>query len=115
MALSPEQLAQLRRMIDEPNDSNGWTDTALNLLASQHLRTDGTYDMNGMAGAGWTQKAARYVELVAMAEAGSSRSLNQMFDHALAMAKQYASAGTEVTDPTPSPRSTRVVRATRGG
>lgn len=115
MALTSEQLAQLRKMIDEITDADGWTDEEMELLAAQNANADGSYNLKAAAAAGWSAKAAKYVELVQMSESGSSRALNQMFDHAVAMAKLYDSGAGTGTDPAASaPRSTRIVRATRG-
>lgn len=117
MALTEGQLAQLRKMIDETDDSDGWSDTALQLLASQYVLEDGSYNLPGAAGGGWAMKAARYVELVRVSESGSSRDLQQMFDHALAMAKYYDNGGGDGEEVVPvvvPPQSTKIVRAVRG-
>jgi|SRR6187549_2337121 len=113
MALTADQLAQLRKMIDELDDAEGWNDTALELLASGNLNQDGTYNLNKAANAGWGIKAARYVELVRISESGSSRDLQQMFEHAITMAKLYGDMDGGEVAATPAPQSTKIVRATR--
>lgn len=113
MALSAEQLAQVRKMIDEADATRGWTDVAINLVADRHI-VDGVYDLRSTSGDIWETKAAQYVEAVNISESGSSRADAAMFDHAMAMAKQFGS-----TDPAllaaNRPRSTRIVRPTSGG
>lgn len=113
MPLSDDQLAQLRRMIGEPNDAGGYTDTLLNAGAEAYLK-DGAYDLRSYAGSIWEEKATQVAELVNISESGSSRSNAQVFDHYMAMAARYG------TSPIPStaatyPMSTRIVRPTREG
>lgn len=117
MALTTEQLQQLRKMIDEEDASEGWGDAVLLALAENHKNEDGSYDLRGAAAGIWEAKTASFVNLVNTQESGSSRSMSQQFDHALAMAKLFAgddsSSGTDTT--TAAPRSTKIVRATREG
>jgi hypothetical protein len=116
VALTADQITLLRKMIEEENDADGWSEIALNLIASQYINADGTYNLNGIAGKVWGIKAASYVESVDTAESGSSRKASQMFDHAIEMAKFFnGSDGDEDNATLPAPRSTRVVRATREG
>ena len=112
VALTADQLAQVRRMISEPNDSNGYTDLIL-LAAAEAFLTDGSYNLRGLAGELWEQKAAATWELVQTSESGSSRAMQQAFDHAVTMAKLFkeVSAGIETTSS--YPRSTRIVRPVR--
>lgn len=115
MAISDEQLAQLRKMIDEEDGAGGWTDIALAALAEANLATDGSYDLRKVASTVWEAKAAAYVELVNTSESGSSRSMAQKFDHAITMAKTFGTSSTGTDTSTAAPRSTKIVRATREG
>lgn len=116
MALTTDQIALLRKMVDEEDDSNGWTVVALNLVAAQHINEDGSYAINGIAGSIWRAKAATYVEMVNTSESGSSRSAGQMFDHAIKMAELFEGSNGDGEDGSiPAPRSTRIVRAVREG
>lgn len=103
-------------MIEEETDADGWSEVALNLIASQYINADGTYNLNGIAGKVWGIKAASYVESVDTSESGSSRKASQMFDHAIKMAQLFDGGDGDEDDASiPAPRSTRVVRATREG
>jgi hypothetical protein len=84
MALADVILA-FRLMIDEADESV-YTD----LLLSDRL--DAAVSQNRLAQAIWLEKAARYSRLVDMQEGTSRRSLSQMMDHALLMAKTYGTA-----------------------
>ena len=115
MALTADQITLLRKMIDEDDDSNGWSAVALELVAAQHINDDGTYAMSGIAGTIWRAKAATYVESVNTAESGSKRDNGQMFDHAIKMAEIFEGESDEDETTIPAPRSTKVVRAVREG
>jgi hypothetical protein len=113
MALTEDQLAQVRRMINEPTEDNGWTDDLLMAGAEAYFAND-VYDLRAYAGSLWEQKAAQVAELANVSESGSSRSLSQIFDHYMAMSARFGTApGTGVT--ITAPRSTRIVRPTREG
>lgn len=113
MALSADQLAQLRRMIDEADDAGGYTDDILRALAEAYF-VNGAYDLRRIAGSVWEEKATQAAELVNTSESGSSRSMSQVFDHYMALAKAFGSS-TGNGDTAVYPRSTRIVRPTREG
>jgi len=115
MALTANQLAQLRLMISEKDASGGWTDDTLLELAELHFE-DGAYDLRATAAQVWEMKAANYVELTTVSESGSSRSLGEVFTHAVKMADYFKK---QLTEPTPAdtalyPVSTKIVRPVRG-
>lgn len=115
MPLDTDQLAFLRQLVSEPDESGGWTDARIAALEPGATSADGTLDLYLYASLIWDAKAADNSDMVNVSEAGSSRSLAQAFDHAVEMAKRFrASAGAGVMDPTSRPRSTRIVRPTRG-
>jgi hypothetical protein len=87
-----EDILELRDMLNEPDDSNGWTDEKLGALI------DGFGTLNAAASSGWSTKAARYSELVNVSESGSSRSLGDLFSRAMQMAKYYRDLD-DVEDP----------------
>lgn len=89
MALDAEQMEFLRQLISEPSDENGWTDERIQALGPGALAPDGSYDMRAYAAAVWEAKAAEAVSLVDVSEAGSSRSMGQIFGHAAKMAERY--------------------------
>lgn len=113
MALSDVQLAQLRLMISEKDESGGWTDETLLELAEQNTATDGSYDLRATAAMIWEMKAANYVELTSVSESGSARSLQQVFEHAVQMANYYKNPLSGVPVPV-YPRSTKMARPVRG-
>lgn len=116
MALEPEQYTFLRQLVSEPDDSQGWTTERIDQLGPGALLPDGTYDLRLYAALIWEAKAADAAEMVSVSESGSSRSMNQVFDHSLEMAKRYRAPAPSVpggADPPLPPRSTRIVRPTR--
>lgn len=116
MALTAAELEELRKYIDEADDTGGWTDVVLSALAEAYKNSSGGYNLRGTASAVWAAKAAEYHALVDTSESGSSRSMSQKFKHAMELAKLFGSDSSSGTDDTiPSPRSTRIVRATREG
>lgn len=115
MALSTDQLAQLRRMIGEPTDANGYTDEMLAAGAEAYTNTDGTYNLRTYAASLWEEKATTVAELVKVSESGSSREMQQVFDHYMALAARFnTSTGTDPIT-TLAPRSTRIVRPVKEG
>lgn len=116
MATEEERL-RVRQLLNEPDDSNGWTDERIDELLADTADPDGTLDLRSAAQGGWEQKAASYVSLVNISENGSSRSTAQQFDHAMAMAKMFGTGSPDDTGKSdlPRPQSARIVRPTRNG
>jgi hypothetical protein len=114
MALTADQLAQLRRMVDEANDDNGYTD-ALLLAGAEAYLLDGTYNLRGYAASIWEEKATKVAELVRVSESGSSRDMQQVFDHYMALAARFGTSTGSGGTTTIYPRSTRIVRPVREG
>lgn len=113
---TPEQYLLLRNLINEDDDSNGWTDERLDEVFAQTVNGDGSVNVRRAASSIWESKAADYVELTDTAESGSSRRNSQAFDHAQKMAVYFGG-----TSPDPSVvaaattmRSHRIVRPVRG-
>lgn len=80
---TPEEIAELRRMIGEPDSDPPWDDTSLTALI------DGSSSMNVAAKKAWEQKAAAYASMVDVSESGSSRRLSQLQEQALRMVSYY--------------------------
>lgn len=114
MALTADQLAQVRRMIDEATDKDGYTD-ALLIAGAEAFFVNGAYNLRAYAGSVWEEKAAKAAELVNVSESGSSRSMAQVFEHYMAMAARFNSSTGTDTATTLYPRSTRIVRPVREG
>lgn len=115
MALTEQQLAELREMVDEQGSDSPWSDDVLLALAEDYATDDGAYDLRGFARYLWEKKAARLHSLVNVSESGSSRSLAQAFDHAIQMVKLFTDTNSSSGTDTQYPQSTRIVRATREG
>jgi hypothetical protein len=75
-------IADLRRLINEADDVEPWTDV---YLSSRIDLWTGT--INGLAATIWREKAAEYSELVDIQEGSSNRKLSQMYAQALKMAE----------------------------
>lgn len=78
-----DDIAALRRAIDEPVNAEPYTDAYLSGL----LDASGTVDH--AASTVWTNKAAATASLVDVSESGSSRKLSDLNRNALAMAEFY--------------------------
>jgi hypothetical protein len=115
VALDPDFLFQLRQLISEPPSSTTWTDARIEGMGPLALLPDGSYDMNKYASVIWDAKAADMVELVKVSESGSSRDMQQAFEHAVKMAERFrAPAGEEGSAAPLAPRSVTIVRPPRG-
>lgn len=91
---SPEDIATLRDLVGEPDETNGWTDEKLGELI------DSSESMMLAASKVWASKAATYATLVDVSESGSSRKLSDLHKNALAMAGYFSKAH-EATIPVP--------------
>lgn len=98
-----DELAQLRRMVDDVSSPQDYTDEVL----SAYVEANGG-DLRSAAASIWREKAAKYVKLVDVQEGTSRRSLSAMLDHALAMAKDLE--GTEVPGESSSPTTRQIER-----
>jgi hypothetical protein len=83
---TPEQVAELRSMVNEP-DATTYTDEALS------ARIDSAGSLSAAAASIWTEKAGRYSELVDVQEGSSKRSLGALYQQALNMASFYGEGG----------------------
>ena len=110
------ELAQLRDMIDEPDMEGGWTDERLNLFIENARNTNGSTNLRVAAARIWEVKAAEVSQLTDVTESASSRRNSQVFDHALQMAANFSATSTDPASAALAarPRSTRIVRPTRG-
>ena len=113
MATSAE-IARIRDMISEPDESNGWTDTRIGDLIEASRELDGTPDYPETAANAWGEKASYLAGLVDVAESGSSRRMSQAFDHALAMSKLYGAQVSSTATSEATLTSGRIVRPNRG-
>jgi hypothetical protein len=85
---SNDELAALRRAADLDDADVVYTDTLLGALID-------SYGVNGSAAIVWREKAAQYVSLVNTTEAGSSRSMSDLYEHAREMAELYTRLANE--------------------
>lgn len=74
----------LRRLVDEPSDDSDYTSSTMEAI----LLANGG-DVNKAAVQIWTEKAAKYSQLVDMQEGDTRRSLGKLSDNALAMAAEF--------------------------
>lgn len=79
---TPNEIAELRGLIQEPNNVDPWTDEFLGGLIDR-------YGLEKSAKSVWKQKAAGYVEIVSISEGGSSRSNSDIHRNALAMVDAF--------------------------
>lgn len=104
-----DQVGEVRRSIAEFANEEPYTDEVIEgwLAAGQTVY--------GIAGRVWRDKAAGYAHLVTISEAGSSRSMSDLYKNALAMAKSFEDRDAADTTPTPepeaSPYTTPIIRA----
>jgi len=80
---SPELIAELRALVAEPDNEAPYTDDYLGALI------DGKPTLRAAARSVWQSKAAHFAHLVNISEAGSSRSMGDLYKNALAMAEVF--------------------------
>lgn len=102
-----EDIAAFRLLIDEHDDKLPYTDAAIG------SRMDVATSREALAAQIWTEKAAALAALVDVSESGSSRSLGQLQDKALAMAKAMRDADPLAPGTGVGARGTRMHRLTR--
>lgn len=83
---TPNEIAELRGLIQEPSNEDPWTDEYLGGLIDR-------YGIDRSAKSIWKQKAAGYVEIVNISEGGSSRSNSDIHKHALEMIDVFGDDG----------------------
>lgn len=113
--LTAAELVLLRGMIDEPDETGGWTDERLNDLSELFENPDGSPDLAAIAAAVWDAKAASYATLNDVTESGSSRRLSQTFDQAQKMALHFRNQSVAArAEREMRMQSHKIVRPTRG-
>lgn len=75
-------IAEIRRLINEPDNFTPWTDEELSTRIDAWTGTT-----TSLAASIWREKAASYGELVDIQEGSSNRKLSQMYSQALKMAE----------------------------
>lgn len=79
-----QDVAEVRRLTNEPDDVPPYTDVILAL----RLDEEGG-DIRRLVSSIWSEKAARYAELVDVQEGSSRRNLSSLYQQALAMSQQF--------------------------
>lgn len=102
---TPEEIAALRLLIAEPG-SDTYTDVALSDRLDAAAPDQVAYEI-------WTEKAAKFAQLVDISEGGSSRKQGDLYEQALGMAKVFADRVTTGTAPPGVAGRTRVSRLVR--
>lgn len=98
-----EDIATLRRLINEPEDVAPYTQTDIGIrldLAGGVIRT--------VAAEIWTEKAAQFAELVDVQEGSSRRSLGDLHEQAIVMAGQLGADN--LTNPFRAARTRQIER-----
>lgn len=85
---TPEQIAELRRLISQPDDVAPWTDAVL----SARIDALAGADLRILAATIWSEKAASYADLVDVREGNSDRKLSQLYKQANDMAAAFSAA-----------------------
>lgn len=86
-------IARLRRLVGEPEDSTAWPDAVLAAII------DDAPDLNSAALEVWEAKAAAAASLVDTSESGSSRKMSQLHEQALKMVEYYKGVADPITQP----------------
>jgi len=81
---TPDQIALLRVMINEPDNVEPYTDALLGAAI------DAAESLDSAAAGIWEAKAASVAHLVDISEGGSSRKQGDIYEQFLAMAKMYS-------------------------
>jgi hypothetical protein len=81
LVATESEIAYVRDLIGEPDDSNGWSDERIGTII------DGSTSLRLAASDIWGVKASKFTKMVDITESGSSRKMSQLFSNALAMQK----------------------------
>ena len=94
---SAEDIAEIRRLINEPIDASPWTDDYIS------GRLDAWEGTNvGLAANLWREKASKYASLIDIQEGNSSRKMSQLHSQALSMASALDSVAENVDGTAPA-------------
>jgi len=85
----PGDIAYVRNLVSESDNSNGWTDEKIGLFI------DAASNNWNAAADIWEAKAGSYSTAVDVTESGSSRKLGTLFENAMKMAVLYRKRGVE--------------------
>jgi hypothetical protein len=88
MMASADELGALRRATDTTTADPVYTDGLVGPLID-------SLGVNGAAAVIWREKAAKYASMVNTTEAGSSRSMSDLYTHAMEMAAMYTRLAAE--------------------
>lgn len=99
-----DQIAALRRMINEADNVEPWTDDTLTLLI------DASVDLEAAAASIWRSKAASVAHLVDISEGGSSRKMSEMYDNFLAVARSFELSSAANPSAVRAPRTREITR-----
>lgn len=102
------ELIELRDYINEPDNTNGWTEEKLTDYLTRYSNT------LRAASEAWAVKASQFAEVVDVSESGSSRSLGALFDRAQKMSEYYARRADEVEAEVPAVTGPVIQRIRRG-
>ena len=106
-----DQIAAFRLLIGEPQDVEPYTDVELGARIDAALATSTSSD--ALAYEVWTEKAAKWAQMVDVSEGGSSRKMSDLIDNALKMARMFQDRATSGTIPPGMPTGTRLNRIAR--
>jgi len=81
------EIAYVRELISEPDDSNGWTDARISTFIENNRNADGTINLKLPASDIWGVKATSYSTMVDVTESGSSRKMSDLLKNALLLQK----------------------------
>jgi len=106
-----EEIADLRELVNEPDDSGGWTDARLDEYIEETRDEDGATNLNAAAAKVWLSKATTYSTLVNVSESGSSRQMSDLHKNALALHDRFAGQAASTDDLLATrPRTRAIVR-----
>ena len=94
-----DEIAYVRELISEPDDSNGWTDERIETYIESNRNADGTINLKLPASDIWGVKATSFSQMVDVSESGSSRKMSDLLKNALLLQKSLR----EGTDTPPDP------------
>lgn len=108
------EISLVRQLINEPDDTNGWTDPRIDALIEANRNTDGTVNLRWVASDIWGIKASSYSTMVDVSESGSSRKMGDLLKNALLLQKSLREGNEmppEEEDPLANrPRTRAIVR-----
>lgn len=93
------EVAYVRQLISELDDTNGWTTTRITEFIEANRDSTGYANLKMAASDIWGVKATSFSKMVDIAESGSSRKMSDLLKNALLLQKSLREGATGPEEP----------------